>query len=156
MDEHNPDSTAEAESNSTDDRRPGPTRVPIGLVMLWCAVVAIAGGYACSHALASFAIIGSFSFLLLGVVAGWTARVVIGTTGIWPAASLTIACLVACAIALVFRFRITDPTMSWRDSLRWLGPSLASDKVFATFAIGCAVVGGLLASFFVLRKKTTP
>lgn len=127
-------------------------RQPVGLLVLWCAVIAIVGGYVCGHALAALAILGSLSFVLVGVVAGWTARTIVGVRGKVAAAALFAACLIACFVALVFRHRLTDPTMSLGDAFGWLGPSLASDKVFATFTIGCAVSGSLLASLFVLRK----
>lgn len=127
------------------------SRRPIGLLFLWSTVVAIPGGYACGHALAAFSTLGSFAFLLLGLVAGWTARVVVGIPEKLSAACLSIACLIACFIALVFRLRLTDPTIGWREAFAWLGPSLSSDKVFATSAIGCAILGSVLSSLMVLR-----
>lgn len=145
---------------SIDDRPPGSDNAdrsrrhqPIGLLLLWCTVIAVVGGYVCGHALAALAILGSFSFLLLGAMAGWAARAVVGVKGLASAAALSAACLAACLIALIFRLRLADPMMSWEEAFNWLGPSLSSDKVFATFAIGSALSGCLLASFFVLRKK---
>jgi hypothetical protein len=152
MSEDKTDSTPVAESSSSDVGPNSRSRQPVGLLILWCAVVAIAGGYACGHALASFAIVGSFSFLLLGAVAGWTARIILRVSGKLGAACLAVACFVACFVALVFRIRLTNPTLSWRVSLSSLDLSLASDNVFASFAIGCAIFGGLLACFPVLRK----
>lgn len=123
-------------------------RQPWGLLVLWSAVVALPGGYACGHALAALGIMGSFSLLLLGVVAGWTARNVVGIDGKFAAACLSAACLIACLIALVYRLRLTDPTMSWSEATSW---SLSADQVFAMFAIGCAIIGGAVASLLVLR-----
>lgn len=119
------------------------------------AVVVIVGGYACGQALAAAAVLGSISFLLLGIVAGMVTRGIVGVHGTTPAALVAGACWFSLPLALVFHIRLSE-LVDWDEALQMLGPQLADDSVFAAACVGCAVVGGLIAARITVRNPKRP